>query len=413
LAAGKNGGGKYLIVLILIIGIFIAVPAIPEKIKTVLGTIWNNLSHSDSMLGTEENPFDWSTPAKQIASAPSLPKEGSAIYIRTTSGKIRLVKKGEISYAKNAYTKRSSSSAVPSSRKPLNTAKPGNTAAQRSSSTSNQRQESSSQKYTPYIPDPPVIMYYGANIGRFPPQVRNWIVNEQFTKSKMEAHDKLNPQLRAWWSDDNNTVLFEASYTIAPGYVGAGTRETWGTGVYYSGGNLQPYGQYAKYKTLQFEYDLKRETEYLIAHDPAYTEVINFAKGLCRVLEYDWANFNGYRGARPVRTPGMRYAVCDGYADEVMNKALSLQSVKSVEKWTGPNHAWNVINLIDGRTLYFDLTWFDNEHINEKTGTVYQTDDYDWENITFNEDLFRHSNVEYGTRTFTHDQGKFATIVRK
>jgi hypothetical protein len=278
---------------------------------------------------------------------------------------------------------------------------------------SNQRQESSSQRYTPYIPDPPVIMYYGANIGQFPPEVRNWIENNAFPKSKMERPAQLNPQLRAWWSDDGNTVMFEASYTVANGYVGAGTRKTWGSGTWYGGTNLQRYGQYAKYKTLKFQYDLKRETEYLIANDPAYAEVINFARRLCREIEYDWAAFSAYHGPRPIRTPGMRYAVCAGYSDEVMNKVLSLNCVKSVEEWTSPGHAWNVINLIDGRTLYFDLTWFDNEHIDEKTGKVYQTDDYDWENITFNEDLFRHSNVGYGTTTFNHDQGKFAKIVGK
>jgi hypothetical protein len=109
----------------------------------------------------------------------------------------------------------------------------------------------------------------------------------------------------------------------------------------------------------------------------------------------------------------MKYAVCDGYSNDVMDKSLSLKCVKSIEKWTGPNHAWNVINLVDGRTLYFDLTWFDNEHINEETGIIYQTDDYDWENITFNEDLFRHSNVGYGTGMFSHDKGKFDKIVRK
>jgi hypothetical protein len=150
-----------------------------------------------------------------------------------------------------------------------------------------------------------------------------------------------------------------------------------------------------------------------MANDPAYAEVINFAKQLCREIEYDWAGFDGYRGARPIKTPGKRYAVCDGYADEVMDKALSLNCVKSIEKRTGPNHAWNVINLVDGRNLYFDLTWFDNETINDKTGKIYQTDDYDWENITFNEDLFRHSNLGYSSGVFSHDQGKFDRIVRK
>jgi transglutaminase/protease-like cytokinesis protein 3 len=251
-------------------------------------------------------------------------------------------------------------------------------------------------------------MYYGADIGQFPPHIRDWIVNKGFSKSKMEVPSALNPQLNVRWSDDGNAILAEASYTIASGYLGAGSIKTWGSGTYpFRDSNVKVYGQYDKYRTLKYQYDLKREVEYLMANDPAYAEVINFAKQLCREIEYDWSAFSDYHGARPIRTPGMKYAVCDGYSNEVMEKALSLKCVKSIEKWTGPNHAWNVINLVDGRTLYFDLTWFDNEHIKEDTGQIYQTDDYDWENITFNEDLFRHSNVGYGSGTFSHDKGKF------
>jgi hypothetical protein len=265
-----------------------------------------------------------------------------------------------------------------------------------------------------YVPDPPVIMYYGANIGQFPPKVQDWVVNRAFTKEKMETTGHADPQLRLWWDDDGNAVWCEASYTVAPGYVGAGTRKTWGTETAYRGSNLASYGQYAKYKTLKFKYDLAREVEYRITNDPAYAELITLAQRLCREIEYDWTNFSGYRGARPIRTPGMRYHVCDGYADEVMVKAPSLKYVKSVEKWKVPGiHSWNVINLVDGRILFFDLTWFDNEHIDEKTGNIYQTDDYDWENITFDEDLFRYSNIGYRSRTFSHDQGIFDRIARK
>jgi hypothetical protein len=229
----------------------------------------------------------------------------------------------------------------------------------------------------------------------------------------MESNSKIDPQLKAWWSDDGNAVLFEASYTVAPGYVGAGTRKIWGTEAHYSGPDLQIYGEYAKYKTLKFKYDLKREAEYLIANDTAYAEAINFAKKLCGEIEYDWTNFSGYTGAVPVKNPGMRYGVCDDYSNEVMEKALSLNCVKSIEKWTSTGHAWNVINLVDGRTLYFDLTWFDNEHIKTDTGEIYQTDDYDWENITFYEDIFRYSNIGYATHVFHHTQGKLNKVVEK
>jgi hypothetical protein len=78
-----------------------------------------------------------------------------------------------------------------------------------------------------------------------------------------------------------------------------------------------------------------------------------------------------------------------------------------VQRWTGPNHAWNVLKLADGRTLFFDLTWFDNEHINQETGVIYETDDYGWANITFFEELFKYSNVGYGSGQFAHSSGVF------
>ena len=146
--------------------------------------------------------------------------------------------------------------------------------------------------------------------------------------------------------------------------------------------------------------------------DTAFAEIIEFAKQLGKEIEYDWANFSAYKG--PVKkTPNKRYAVCDGYANEVMEKALELKSVESVEKWTSSDHAWNVLNLTDGRALYFDLTWFDNEHINEETGEIYETEDYGWQNITFNKHIFRFSGIGYGTKVFHHDIGKFHSKIKK
>jgi hypothetical protein len=253
----------------------------------------------------------------------------------------------------------------------------------------------------------PAILYYGAHLEYFPPKVRDWIINTQFTKERMERPSMLNPALKVYWSEDNNTVLFEASYTVAPGYVEAGTVKTWGQNAYYSGSSsiFDTYGEYAKYQTLRFKYQLKLDVERLLREDPIYAEVIEFAKRLCDELEYDWSNFSGYDG--PVKpTPDKKQVVCDGYANEVSSRMFELSCVKAVQRWTAPEHAWNVLKLVDGRTLYLDLTWFDNERINKETGEIYQTDDYDWENITFHSNLFRFSNVGYGTKVFEHDIGK-------
>ena len=250
--------------------------------------------------------------------------------------------------------------------------------------------------------------YYGADLTQFPPQVRRWVINTGFPKENMEKPFMIDPKLRAWWSDDNNSVLFEASYTVAPGYKGAGTRTTWGQGARYGGSSniFNMYGKHARFQTLRFKWELTQEVESLLRNDPMFAEIIEFAMKLSEEIEYDWASFKGYKG--PVkRTPGLRYAVCSGYADEVMEKALSLNSVQAVQRWASPGHAWNVLKLTDGRTLYFDLTWFDNEHINQETGRIFQTEDYGWANITFNEELFRFSNIGYGTNVFHHNMGKF------
>jgi hypothetical protein len=261
----------------------------------------------------------------------------------------------------------------------------------------------------------PTIMYYGANLGYFPPGARDFIMNVQFTKEKMEQPFMINPSLRVWWSEDNNRVLMEASFTIASGYEGAGTVETWGQGAKYSGSPeiFNIYGEHAHYHTLRFNYEYSLYAQNLLKTDRAFAEIIAFAKQLSAEIEYDWASFSAYRGSPVKPTPGLRRAVCDGYATEVMEKVLKLPSVQAVQRWSGPNHAWNVLKLVDGRTLYFDLTWFDNEHINHETGEIYQTDDYDWENITFYEHLFRFSNVGYGSGQFAHNMGRLEKEIQK
>ena len=92
------------------------------------------------------------------------------------------------------------------------------------------------------------VLYYGADLSPFPPKVREWIMNEAYPRHNMEQPAMINPQLRVWWSDDNNAVYAEASYTIASGYVGAGTRKTWGQGTAYRGSSeiFNRYGEFSR-----------------------------------------------------------------------------------------------------------------------------------------------------------------------
>lgn len=260
---------------------------------------------------------------------------------------------------------------------------------------------------------PPEILYYGANIGQFPPQVRHWIITEGFPVEKMERPWAREPNLKAWWSGDGNQVLFQASYTIAPGYVNEGQHVTWGEDAHYSGGSTPSSITNAKFRSLKARYHIKLHSEYLQLTDPAFAEVVNLAKQLSEQIEFDWASFDQYQGAQPIKTPGKHHTVCSGYSDIVMDRVVTLESVASVEEWAGGNHRWNVVNLKDGRKLYLDLTWFDNEYIDHDSGLIVQKADYQWGNITFDQAVFNYANLGYGSAGLVHTQGRLISKVTK
>ena len=256
--------------------------------------------------------------------------------------------------------------------------------------------------------------YYGADLTQFPLVVREWVMDSAFTENGTIISGMVNPELRVWW-DDDNTVRYELTYTKGNSTFKGGStfgRRGYSVSPTTFRGFKRGEGEYARFQTLRYEWELSQQVENLLENDSVFAEIIEFAMQLSEEIEYDWANFNAYKG--PVRqSPNVRHAVCAGYANEVTEKIFALPSVKAVQRWTSPDHAWNIIKLVDGRTLYFDLTWFDNEHINEETGEIYQTDDYGWANITFDEKLFRYSNVGYSNRVFHHAIGEFENEITR
>jgi len=250
--------------------------------------------------------------------------------------------------------------------------------------------------------------YYGAkNLLEFPASVIKW-VETTFIKEEME-----DPKLNVWWGDDDGRAYAEVSYTVKDGYAGAGEIETFSGSYGYDWNKLnQEYGEYAKFQTMKFKHEQKVKAEQRMVYDPAFREVIEFVKELCEEFEYDWSNYSKYQGATVKKTPEKKYAVCSGYSSEV-EKVLELNCVQAVQFWSAPGHAWNVLVLNDNRLLYVDATWFDNEHINETTGEIIQLDDYGWENVTFNEEIFKFSDISYGTGEFTHALGKFDKEITK
>lgn len=135
------------------------------------------------------------------------------------------------------------------------------------------------------------------------------------------------------------------------------------------------------------------------------------AQSLCYEIEYDWGSLNGYKGKYQPST-NKKQSVCDGYANEVCKQFLNFDFVSSVEKWSGANHAWNVVNLIDGRKLYVDLCWFDGEVLDQETGLIQETDNYRWLNITYDKTEFTYSGVGYGSTKFCHAYGKLKQIFK-
>jgi hypothetical protein len=179
--------------------------------------------------------------------------------------------------------------------------------------------------------------------------------------------------------------------------------------------DLSYMGSYAKYRTIEFRDTLAFDSKKRLETDSAYRAVVAMATLMCDEIDYNWAGYSGYRGTAPVPLPGKRLAVCDGYTDESMRRFSALDCVVEIQKWSVPGiHTWNVLKLRDGRTLYCDVTWFDNDHIDTKTGKTTYADDYDWENITFDENLFLYGQVSYGTRDFTHASARrvLADVIR-
>lgn len=231
------------------------------------------------------------------------------------------------------------------------------------------------------------------DLANFPSEVRRWIQTEIIP----EYGDDLTI---SWLNDYKISVSVSNNYRTTSWFYGD------------SVSLVKIYGKHAKYQSLKYKYRTEEKVNWLLNNDAAYREIIELSKFICEAIQYDWGNFETYKGLFSP-SHGKRLAVCDGYANEVGNEFLKLPCVKSVEKWTGANHAWNVVNLIDGRKLYVDLCWFDNETLNEETGEIEEKDDYNWLNVTYDYTEFKYSNVGYGGRRFCHAYGKFNKLYQK
>lgn len=219
-----------------------------------------------------------------------------------------------------------------------------------------------------------------------PIQVKKWIKSNVLSK-----YDKVTIQ----WINDY-TIQINASKASE-------------TAVYTYGDSasiIRMYGRHAKYHSLKYDLELEKKVRKLLKNDTIYQKIIQVAKRSCEEIQYDWSNFTNYKGHIPSKTSDKRLCVCEGYADEVCEQFIKIPGITSIEKWHGANHAWNVINLENGRQLYVDLCWFDNETIDERTGRIIELDDYNWRNITYDKDEFTYAGIGYGTYQYCHAYGR-------
>lgn len=243
--------------------------------------------------------------------------------------------------------------------------------------------------HTTQLPEVQPINEDNLNLGNFPRVIRNWINNDILPIYGKDINIE-------WLNDYQVRVLYNVGSI------------TYGDSVALK----RMYGKYAKYQSFKYQHYIEQRVEWQITNDIAYKEIINTAKTLCNEIEYDWGNFRGYNGKfQP--SPNKKQCVCDGYANIVCEQFLRFDFVTSVEKWIGGNHAWNIINFMDGRKLYVDLCWFDGEMLDKESGQIEESDMYNWLNITYNKEEFMHSNIGYGTNKFCHLYGKLYKTFKK
>jgi hypothetical protein len=229
-----------------------------------------------------------------------------------------------------------------------------------------------------------------------------------FLRENSESASDL--RYRFFYNADGNACL---EYTVVPkgGYIWS--RTTW-LGYMWGGGSGS-IGMAIPYTLSKKNAD---EAQYRIEQrrrDPAFREIERIVLQIANEFDYDFETAFGIRAKH--RNPQIKKAVCDGYSDAITRAFANHQYVASIEKWmsdTG-NHAWNVLNLRDGRKLYCDATWYDGNTIDDE-GYVVTIPKQDPVNLTFDINEFNSQGgaIENATGRLlqTHFSWRDARMVR-
>jgi len=110
--------------------------------------------------------------------------------------------------------------------------------------------------------------------------------------------------------------------------------------------------------------------------DTTFAEVEKVIFQIATEYKYDYEKAFGIEVQ--YRNPNTKKAICDDFANAVIESFKNHPLIERVEKWTSTmgNHAWNVIILKDGRKIYCDATWYQKQGTDSEgyvIETVYKT----------------------------------------
>jgi len=203
---------------------------------------------------------------------------------------------------------------------------------------------------------------------------------ERFRKEFLQNYSQAAFDLKyRFFYDQEGQACLE--YTVLPkgGYrweTATWIGFTWGNSWGSIGNNTIRYTQTKKMADeAQYRIEGRRK-------DPVFNEIEKVVLEIATEYDYDFQSAYGIRVK--YRRPNVKKGVCDSYSDAVTAAFGRHPLAASVEKWSSTigNHAWNVINLKDGRKLYCDATWYDGNSI-DNDGYVVDIPEQSPVNLTF------------------------------
>ena len=202
---------------------------------------------------------------------------------------------------------------------------------------------------------------------------------KQFLLQHAESASDL--QYHFFYNEEGEACL---EYTVTPKGGYTWSKPTW---IGYRWGNISGYIgsnkiNYILTKKKDDEAQSRLEER---RKDPVFREIERVVLQIA--TEYDYDFYGAYRKIVKYRDVNAKKAVCDGYADAVLRAFINHPLVLTVEKWSGHNHAWNLIVLKDGRRLHCDATWYDGNLIDDE-GYVVRIPKQNPVNLTFDIDEF-------------------------